>query len=94
MEYEVYENMHTREQVAEEDAQDYALDQLGIKIEPKGKNGEYTKEQIEFVLEFTDWYFSGEWVKKKIREYIEDDPAAILEDARYEYELSKRLLEE
>lgn len=93
MEYEVYEHIHTREQVAEEDAQEYALDQLGIKIEPKGKNGEFTKDQIEFALEFTDWYFSGDWIKKKIRETIEEDPSAILEDARYEYELNRRLLE-
>lgn len=54
----IYRNVSTKEIVFEEDALDYALDKLGIKkVEPLGKNGEYTLEQTEFFSEVTDFYF-------------------------------------
>lgn len=66
-----YRNTKTKEIVYEEDATEYALDQLGIKIEPAGKNGEYTKEQFEFVFTFTEWYFSGDWIEEVEQEQEE-----------------------
>lgn len=65
MVYEVYENIKTNEEVLIEDAQEYAMDNLGIKITPLGKAGEYTLDQIDFIQTFTEWYFSDNWVKKK-----------------------------
>ena len=84
MEYKVYENTKTKEQVYEEDAQEYALDQLGIKIQPKGKNGEYTTEQFELIETIIEWYFSGNWVEEIIQDEYEQDYEAILEDKKYE----------
>ena len=57
-----YKHTHTREIVYEPDWELYAMEQLGIKIIPKGKNGELTIEQTEFIEEFTQWYFSGNWI--------------------------------
>lgn len=57
-----YIHFHTNEKVYEEEWKDYAMDKLGIKIEPKGKHGELTQDQVEFIDEFTSWYFSGNWV--------------------------------
>lgn len=72
----VYRNIKTREIVFEEDATDYAFERLGIKkINPMGNNGEYTLEQIEFMKEFIDWYYSGEWVE----DIIEKDEGNIFE---------------
>ena len=59
-----YQNITTNEMVYEEDWQDYAINQLGITIEPKGQAGSYTTDQLDFIKEFTDWYFSGNWVLK------------------------------
>lgn len=61
----VYKHMHRDETVSEEDAELYAMEQLGITIKPLGKHGTYTEEQIEFKSEFIEWYFSGNWVKEK-----------------------------
>lgn len=58
---EIYRKMHSNEFVYKEDAEDYAMDHLGIEIKPIGKDGEYTQEQIDFMGEFTEWYFSGDW---------------------------------
>ena len=57
-----YKNIHTREKVYEPDWSLYVMEQLGFKVIPKGKNGELTLEQKEFIEEFTAWYFSGNWI--------------------------------
>ena len=45
----------------------YVLDKLGITIEPKGKNGELTKEQILMINNTIEDYLYSEWNE----EYIE-----------------------
>ena len=95
MVYEVYEHMTTDEQVLIEDAQEYAMHKLGIKINPLGVNGEYTLEQAEFLVEFTEWYFSGEWIRKKVKDTeYENTYQDIIEDEIYERQLEKNLLDE
>ena len=95
MVYEVYEHMTTDEQVLVEDAQEYAMEKLGIKISPLGANGEYTLEQADFLLEFTEWYFSGEWIRKKVKDTeYENTYQDIIEDEIYERQLEKNLLDE
>lgn len=69
MKYKVYKHFHTNEEVWEEDWEQYAMEKLGIKVEPKGKNGTMTMEQLEFIEQFTEWYFSGNWVLEE----FEDD---------------------
>lgn len=64
----IYKNITTNEVVYEEDAEDYAMDQLGITIEPKGIGGALTQEQTEFKCEFTEWYFSGNWIEEKVKD--------------------------
>jgi hypothetical protein len=64
----LYRHIHTDEVVFEEDAEDYAMDHLGITIEPLGKHCVHTQEQIEFIVEFTEWYFSGNWIKEEREE--------------------------
>jgi len=66
--YKVYKHIHTGEEVMEDDWTYYAKEKLGIKIEPQGKNGEFTLDQIEFLQTFTEWYFSGEWIEEKREE--------------------------
>jgi hypothetical protein len=61
----VYKHIKTDEVVYEEEAEDYVLDQLGLKIEPKGKYGAYTQDQSEFLVEFVEWFFSGNWIKEE-----------------------------
>lgn len=65
MKYLVYRNMQTDEIVNEEDWEDYALENLGIHIEAKGKNGELTAEQVELIETITEWYFSDVWIKEE-----------------------------
>ena len=62
-----YRNMNTNEIVIEEEAEEYVKEKLGIKIEPIGKFSTYTQEQIEFITEFVEWYFSGEWIKEEFK---------------------------
>lgn len=69
----IYKHMNTGEVVFEEDTQDYAMDQLGITVTPKGKNGELTQEQIDFISEFTEWFFSGNWFIEDEEDEEEDD---------------------
>lgn len=64
----VYKHMHSKEVVEKEDAEDYAMDQLGITIAPKGNDGALTLEQTEFISEFTEWYFSGDWIEEEVKE--------------------------
>lgn len=63
-----YRNIQTEEIVDEQEAESYVLDKLGITIEPRGKNGEMTQEQIENIGETVGWYFSGNWIKEKVKE--------------------------
>ena len=66
-------NKITKEEVVTGMEQEYAFNQLGITIQPKGKNGEYTTEQQEFIDEFVYWYFdNGEWEDIEI---YEDEPS-------------------
>ena len=55
-----YKHIHTGEIVADEDANLYALEKLGIKVIPR--KGVLTSEQIEFIDYVKDWYFSGNWI--------------------------------
>lgn len=66
-----YRNISTDEVVYEEEAEEYALNELGITITPKGKNGEMTEKQKENIRETVEWFFSGNWVEEKIKE-VED----------------------
>ena len=70
MKSKIYRHMTRNEFVFEEDAEEYVLDTLGIKIEPKGKNGEYTIEQLDFIETTIEWFFSGEWYEDEL---IEDE---------------------
>lgn len=62
----IYRNIQTKEIVFEEDAESFVLDKLGITITPKGKNGEFTSEQIENIQETIEWFFSGNWIEEEI----------------------------
>lgn len=65
----VYRHIHTDEIIEKgKDAEDYAMEQLGVKITPKGEHGTYTQEQFEFICEFTEWYFSGNWIEEDLEE--------------------------
>lgn len=67
-----YRNMNKNEVVIEEEAEEYAKEKLGIpELIPKGKFGTYTQEQIEFISEFTEWYFSGEWSKEEVKNELD-----------------------
>jgi hypothetical protein len=68
MKYNQYKQIHTNEIILEEEATEYALEKLGITVTPKGKNGENTLEQTEFIETFTEWYFSGNWIKEEVEE--------------------------
>lgn len=63
-----YKEITTGEIVEDFIAEDYVLNRLGITIEPKGKNGELTQEQIENIEETVEWFFSGNWIKEEVKE--------------------------
>lgn len=63
-----YKNIKTNEIVEDFMAEDYVLNELGITIEPKGKNGEMTTQQLENIEETIDWFFSGNWIKEEVKE--------------------------
>ena len=67
MKYKIFRNRKTKDFVFEEDIEEYVLDKLGITIEPKGKNGELTEEQILMINNTIEDYLYGEWNE----EYIE-----------------------
>lgn len=76
MKKKIYRNTKTDEFIYREDAEEYALDTLGITIIPKGQNGEMTQEQIESIQAITEWYYSGgEWYN----DVIEEDEGNIFE---------------
>ena len=96
-----YYNEKTHERVDEEYAEDYALEQLGIKhngklnIIPKGKNNTLTLDQQDWLKEATSWYFDGyEWTVKYDYEIVPEDRDSIIEDMIYEENLDKRLMGE
>ena len=68
MEKYEYKNIKTGEIVEDFMAEDYVLEKLGITIEPKGKNGEMTEEQIENIEGTVEWFFSGNWIKEEVKE--------------------------
>ena len=78
-----YVEITTGEEVHEEDWRNFSMNELGITIFPKGKNGELTLEQQDFISEFTDWFFSGNWVK----EVVKEDNGDVFEMIKEECEL-------
>ena len=66
-----YRNIKTDEVVYKEEAEEYVLDRLGITVEPKGRNGEMTIEQIENIEETVKWFFSGNWIEEEVKEVEE-----------------------
>ena len=83
---ECYRNINNGEIVYKEEAEDYALTQLGMKkngklvIIPMGENGEYTVEQLENIENIVEWFFSGNWIEEDINEVDEED----ITDLKYE----------
>jgi hypothetical protein len=67
MKQKIFRNRKTKDFVFEEDIEEYVLDQLGITVEPKGKNGELTEEQILMINNTIEDYLYSEWNE----EYIE-----------------------
>lgn len=61
MKQRIFRNRKTKEFVFEEDIEEYVLDKLGITIEPKGKNGELTEEQILMINNTIEDYLYEEW---------------------------------
>lgn len=59
----IYRHITNQDFVYKDEAEDYALAHLGLTIKPLEKDGSYTQEQIDFLGEFTEWYFSGEWIE-------------------------------
>lgn len=76
-----YVNTKTNEVVEDFMAEEYVLDKLGITVEPRGKNGEMTLEQIENIEQTVEWYFSGNWIKEKVEDDDIPDLEADLEKA-------------
>lgn len=78
-----YKNITTDEVVYKEEAEEYVLNELGLTVTPKGKNGEMTQLQLENIQETINWFFSGNWIEEDI--YDED-----VSDLEYELELADR----
>lgn len=91
-----YRNYDTRDLVWEEDWQDYAMEQLGVNIEPQGIGGIYTLEQKDFIETLIDWYFSDNWKLVDLNPNYEDQSnyEDVIEDKIYQNNLEKRLLNE
>ena len=68
MEKYYYEEFGTNKRVYDYEAEDYALEHLGITIKPLGKAGTLTLLQVENIEETVDWFFSGNWAKIKVKE--------------------------
>lgn len=57
-----YRNDKTKEMVSEIDAVEFELYDLGITITPKGKNGEFTQDQIVVMEELIfNWFYDSDW---------------------------------
>lgn len=76
-----YVNIKTDEVVEDFRAEEYVLDKLGITVEPRGKHGEMTLEQIDNIEQTVEWYFSGNWIKEKVEDDDIPDLEAKLEKA-------------
>lgn len=69
-----YRKIITNEIVEDFMAEDYALNKLGLRengklvIIPRGKNGEFTLEQLDNIKETVEWFFSGNWIKEEVKE--------------------------
>ena len=85
-----YKNIKTSEIVLEEEAENYVLDKLGIQVIPKGKNGELTLEQVEFIDTYIEWYFSDNWIKEEIEDEIDED----IPNLEYELEKADRIYQD
>ena len=64
----IYKNRKTGEEIEDFMAEDYVLEELGLTVEPKGKNGEMTPEQLENIEQTVEWFFSGDWIKEEVKE--------------------------
>lgn len=62
----VYKNINKNIVVPDFMAEEYVLDELGLKIIPKGEHGGTTIEQKEFIEETIEWFFSGNWIKEEV----------------------------
>lgn len=62
----IYKNITTKEEVEDCMAEEYALNELGITVTPKGPNGTMTQEQLNNIKETVEWFFSGNWVKEVV----------------------------
>ena len=83
---EVYKNILNNEIVYKEDAQEYAMEMLGIKIKPMEKDGTYTLDQMEIMKDIEDYYFSGNWIKDELEQEQEDVFPTKQCDYGYDYE--------
>lgn len=63
-----YVNIKTNEEVYDCDVKSYVFKELGIEITARGKYGEMTTDQIEFIENTIEWFFSGNWIKEEIKE--------------------------
>ena len=64
----IYKNRKTGKEIEDFMAEDYVLEELGLTVEPKGKNGEMTPEQLENIEQTVEWFFSGDWIKEEVKE--------------------------
>ena len=55
-----YLNRITNEKYYEDEIEDHILDELGLTIIPKGKNGELTTEQLGIKQAIVEWYLSDD----------------------------------
>ena len=71
---EMIQKGNKKQIISKEDAFDYVCEKLGITIKPVGVGGSYTLDQLDFMQEIEDWYFSGDWIKyyEDEKEYMED----------------------
>lgn len=93
----IYKNRKTGKEVEDFMAEDYALEKLGLKenenlvIIPRGKNGEFTIEQLENIEQTVEWFFSGDWIKEEVEEEEEDEDIPNLER---DLEIADRIYQE
>ncbi len=63
-----YREISTNETVEDFMAIAYVCGKLGLKIEPQENNKKLSQDQVEFLNETVDWYFSGNWIKEEIKD--------------------------
>ncbi|MBO5004201.1 MAG: hypothetical protein J6D03_02900 [Clostridia bacterium] len=64
MKVKYYKHIHTGEIIYEDEAELYAMNQLGVIITTQDKNGILTEEQKQFINDFKNWFFSGNWIEE------------------------------